>query len=115
MSEPSKDLRPAQAAFVAAATGQYRDALDGRVVVVTGGARGLGRSLVEGLLRAGASVVSIDRTWSGAEAFQAALASDKKAMALTADVCDDRWRGSRRGLLAWEQARIAGGGAQRGS
>jgi NAD(P)-dependent dehydrogenase (short-subunit alcohol dehydrogenase family) len=89
VSEPSKDLRPAQDAFVAAATGQYRDALDGRVVVVTGGARGLGRSLVEGLLRAGASVVSIDRTWSGAEAFQAALASDKKAMALTADVCDD--------------------------
>jgi NAD(P)-dependent dehydrogenase (short-subunit alcohol dehydrogenase family) len=89
VSEASEELRRSQAAFVAAATEQHRDALDGRVVVVTGGARGLGRSLVEGLLRAGASVVSIDRTWSGAEEFQAALASSKKAMALTADVCDD--------------------------
>ena len=89
MSEAGEELRRTQAAFIAAATDQHQDALDGRVIVVTGGARGLGRSLVEGLLQAGASVVSIDRTWSGAEEFRAALASDKKAMALDADVSDD--------------------------
>ena len=87
MSEAGEELRRTQAAFIAA--DQHQDALDGRVIVVTGGARGLGRSLVEGLLQAGASVVSIDRTWSGAEEFRAALASDKKAMALDADVSDD--------------------------
>jgi NAD(P)-dependent dehydrogenase (short-subunit alcohol dehydrogenase family) len=89
VSEASEQLRRDQAAFILAATKQHRDALDGRVVVVTGGARGLGRSLVEGLLQAGASVVSIDRNWSGAEEFRAALVSSKKAMALDADVCDD--------------------------
>jgi NAD(P)-dependent dehydrogenase (short-subunit alcohol dehydrogenase family) len=89
VSEASEQLRRDQAAFILAATKQHRDALDGRVVVVTGGARGLGRSLVEGLLQAGASVVSIDRNWSGAEEFRAALLSSKKAMALDADVCDD--------------------------
>jgi NAD(P)-dependent dehydrogenase (short-subunit alcohol dehydrogenase family) len=79
----------AQAAFILAATERHRDALDGRVVVVTGGARGLGRSLAEGLLQAGASVVSIDRSWSGAEEFRTALTSSKNAMALDGDVTDD--------------------------
>ena len=88
MSEASEELRRTQAAFITAATERHRDALDGRVIVVTGGARGLGRSLAEGLLQAGTSVVSIDRTWSGAQEFRAVLASDKKAMALTADVTD---------------------------
>lgn len=89
MSEASQELRRAQAAFIAAAAEQHRDVLGGRVVVVTGGARGLGRSLVEGLLRAGATVVSIDRSWSGAEEFRAALASNPKARALDGDVTDD--------------------------
>jgi NAD(P)-dependent dehydrogenase (short-subunit alcohol dehydrogenase family) len=89
MGKASEELRKAQAAFVAAAIEQHRDALDGRVVVVTGGARGLGRALVEGLLKASASVVSIDRTWSGAEDFREELASNKKAMALDGDVTDD--------------------------
>jgi len=89
MSEEREELRRAQAALIAAATDQHRDALDGRVAVVTGGARGLGRSLAGGLLRAGASVVSIDRNWSGAEDYRAALTSNKKAMALDGDVTDD--------------------------
>jgi NAD(P)-dependent dehydrogenase (short-subunit alcohol dehydrogenase family) len=89
VSEASEERRRAQAALILAATERHRDALDGRVVVVTGGARGLGRSLVEGLLQAGASVVSIDRNWPGAEEFRAALASRKNAMALDGDVTDD--------------------------
>jgi NAD(P)-dependent dehydrogenase (short-subunit alcohol dehydrogenase family) len=89
MSDAGQELRRTQAAFIAAATERHQGELDGRVVVITGGARGLGRSLAEGLLQAGATVVSIDRTWSGAEEFRAALASNKKAMALDGDVTDD--------------------------
>jgi NAD(P)-dependent dehydrogenase (short-subunit alcohol dehydrogenase family) len=89
VSEAGDKVRRAQEAFVLAATQQYRDALNGRVVIVTGGARGLGRALVEGLRQAGASVVSMDRTWSGAEEFRQALASGDDAMALDADVTDD--------------------------
>jgi NAD(P)-dependent dehydrogenase (short-subunit alcohol dehydrogenase family) len=89
MSEASQELRRTQAAFIAAATERHRDALEGRVVVVTGGARGLGRSLAEGLLQAGATVVSIDRNWSGAAEFPAAFASKNKVMALDGDVTDD--------------------------
>lgn len=89
MSEASEKVRRAQETFVLAATEQHRDALEGRVVVVTGGARGLGRCLVEGLRQAGASVVSMDRSWSGAEEFRAALASSDDALALEADVTDD--------------------------
>jgi NAD(P)-dependent dehydrogenase (short-subunit alcohol dehydrogenase family) len=39
--------------------------LEGRVVVVTGGARGIGRALVEGFMGAGSKVVVIDLSWDG--------------------------------------------------
>lgn len=37
--------------------------LEGKVVVVTGGARGMGRAYVEGFLAEGAKVVAIDQSW----------------------------------------------------
>lgn len=38
-------------------------ALEGKVVVVTGGARGMGRAHVQGFLEEGAKVVAIDQSW----------------------------------------------------
>ena len=37
--------------------------LNGRVVAVTGGARGIGRAMVRGLLAEGAKVVAMDQSW----------------------------------------------------
>jgi NAD(P)-dependent dehydrogenase (short-subunit alcohol dehydrogenase family) len=42
-------------------------ALKDRVVVITGGARGIGRAYTLAFLAAGAKVVSTDRSWNGAE------------------------------------------------
>jgi NAD(P)-dependent dehydrogenase (short-subunit alcohol dehydrogenase family) len=41
--------------------------LKGRVVAVTGGARGIGRTIVDSLLDAGAKVVATDRSWKDVE------------------------------------------------
>jgi len=41
--------------------------LKDRVVVITGGARGMGRSYTLAFLKAGAKVVTTDRSWDGAE------------------------------------------------
>jgi 1,1a-dihydroxy-1-hydro-9-fluorenone dehydrogenase len=38
-----------------------------RVIVVTGGARGMGRAMVDALLSGGAKVVATDRSWDGAD------------------------------------------------
>lgn len=63
--------------------------LDELVVVVTGGARGMGAAYVEGFLDAGARVASIDQTWDGSEDFRSRLDSDALALALTCDVADN--------------------------
>src|SRR5919197_986443 len=39
-------------------------ALDGKVVLVTGAARGMGRAYVQGLLERGARVIATDRSWA---------------------------------------------------
>lgn len=89
MTEGNEELRQKQSAHVAAAIDRHRSELEGRAVVVTGGARGLGRVLAEGLLKAGASVASIDRSWDGVEDFRKTLEDNDKALALEADVTDD--------------------------
>ena len=43
----------------------FRDVLKGRVVVITGGARGMGRAYTDAFLAAGAKVVATDRSWDG--------------------------------------------------
>lgn len=45
--------------------------LDGKVVVITGGARGMGAAYVRGFLAEGAKVVAADLSWDGVEAFRA--------------------------------------------
>lgn len=60
-----------------------------RVVVVTGGARGMGRAYVEGFLAAGGSVVATDKSWAGVEDFRANLEKNERALALEMDVTSD--------------------------
>jgi 1,1a-dihydroxy-1-hydro-9-fluorenone dehydrogenase len=43
------------------------NALNGRVVVITGGARGMGRAYTDAFLAAGAKVVATDRSWEGVD------------------------------------------------
>ncbi len=58
-----------------------------RVVVVTGGARGMGAAYVRAFVSDGARVVAADRSWAGAEALHDEL-SAAGALAVTMDVTD---------------------------
>ena len=62
-----------------------KDVLRNRVVVITGGARGMGRAYTDAFLTAGAKVVSTDRTWSGVELPSAELTDHGKNL-LTVDM-----------------------------
>ena len=64
-------------------------ALDGRVVVVTGAARGIGAGIAEAALMAGARVALLDRDDAAArDAAQRLDASGKRALGVGADVTD---------------------------
>jgi len=63
--------------------------LDDRVIIVTGGAQGIGKAYCEGLAREGAKVVVADLNTSAAQALVRSLGEDgKDALAVTVDVSD---------------------------
>src|SRR5712692_6297049 len=78
-----------QAEMVEQAIEQRRRDVEGRVVVVTGGARGLGGSMAEGFLKAGAKVVAADKTWAGSDQLREQLESSGRGMAVEMDITDD--------------------------
>jgi 3-oxoacyl-[acyl-carrier protein] reductase len=75
--------------------------LDGQVIIVTGGAQGIGKAYCEGLANEGAKIVVADLNAEAAGAFVRALGEDgKDAMAVTVDVSnpDDAERMARETL-----------------
>lgn len=63
----------------------------GKVVVITGAARGIGRAYTQGFLKEGAKVVATDRSWTGAGAdeFQKELEGNSSVLAADMDVRND--------------------------
>lgn len=78
----------AQKRMVDRAVQEWRDTINGRVVVITGGARGIGMVMSEALMRAGATVVAVDKSWNGADAFRARLEA-AGGLAIEADITSD--------------------------
>ena len=63
--------------------------LNGKVVVITGGARGMGAAYGRGFLAKGAKVVAADLSWDGVEAFRAEM-EVAGGLPLVLDVTDNR-------------------------
>ncbi|HEV8020411.1 MAG TPA: SDR family oxidoreductase [Candidatus Lustribacter sp.] len=62
----------------------------GKVVVITGGARGIGRAYTHAFLEAGALVVATDRSWEGVEPLDPArTANGKNVLVADMDVTND--------------------------
>ena len=64
----AKSTQQARDLVVERALRDWRGDLEGRVAVITGAARGIGKVMADGLIQAGAKVVAVDRTWDGADA-----------------------------------------------
>lgn len=89
-AEPDMDrYRQIQNEMVERAFAQWRSFVTDQVILITGGARGIGKVLAEGLMRAGAKVVCADVSWGGAHEFQEFLAASDHGLALEIDVTDE--------------------------
>ena len=82
-------FRQVQHEMVTRALTQWRPFVSDRVAVITGGARGIGRVLAEGLLDAGTKVVCADVSWKDADEFRDRLDSSDRGLALEMDVTDE--------------------------
>jgi NAD(P)-dependent dehydrogenase (short-subunit alcohol dehydrogenase family) len=89
MSEDRERYRARQKEMVERAMAWWGEGVRDRVAVVTGGARGIGRAIVEGLLEAGARVVAADKRWEGAEGFREEIEKTGRGLALVMDVGED--------------------------
>lgn len=81
--------RRIQTEMVGRAMTQWRTSVENQVLLVTGGARGIGKVLAEGFLDAGAKVVCADVSWKGAEEFRDKLEASGQGMALEMDITSD--------------------------
>lgn len=89
MQDDTAHFRQVQHEMVDRALAQWRPLVGGQVAVITGGARGIGKVLAQGLLEAGTKVVCADVTWKNAEEFRDELESSGRGQALDMDVTDD--------------------------
>jgi NAD(P)-dependent dehydrogenase (short-subunit alcohol dehydrogenase family) len=72
---------------VSRAISEWAPEIQGRVALVTGGARGIGATICEALAQAGASVVAADRSWAGAGDLRKRLEA-AGGLALDMDITD---------------------------
>ena len=63
--------------------------LTGKVVVITGGARGMGREYVRWFLREGSKVVALDQSWEGADDFSDELKGFEEALVITGNIISE--------------------------
>jgi NAD(P)-dependent dehydrogenase (short-subunit alcohol dehydrogenase family) len=66
---------------------EWTSAIEGRVALVTGGARGIGATICDALTQAGAAVVAADRSWAGADEVRTRLEA-AGGLALEMDITD---------------------------
>lgn len=85
-SDDVSQYRNVQKQMIDRAIAEWKPLVSGSVVAITGGARGIGRVLANGLLSAGAKVACADVSWKGSEAFRDSLNKSKNSIAVDADI-----------------------------
>ena len=64
-------------------------ALTGKVVVITGAARGMGREYVRWFLREGCKVAALDQSWEDVDDFSEELSGFEEALVITGNITSD--------------------------